>query len=168
MHSPTTCSAPVLALALQHFPSPSSSSQAWLQHCLLQKGSFHSFPLLLHLPPWGNWQSLVQNLAGSGVEHSFPVLYFEHPPCPKLPGRGWDSSGVFLTRTQALLRLRYVLWFSWSLCPHVKRAYGACSHVGSIGQNDLRTVLCAQFQPHWKGLTYGSFYLSMLVVMVCI
>lgn len=108
MHSPTTCSAPVLALALQHFPSPSSSSQAWLQHCLLQKGSFHSFPPLLHLPPWGSQQSLVQNLAGSGVEHSFPVLCFEHPPCPRLPGRGWDSSVVFLTRAHALLRLRYV------------------------------------------------------------
>ena len=89
-------------------PSPSSSSQAWLQHCLLQKGSFHFFPPLLHLPPWGSQQSLVQNLAGSGVEHSFPVLCFEHPPYPRQPGRGWDSSGVCLTRAHALLHLRYV------------------------------------------------------------
>lgn len=55
--SPPTCSAPVLALALQHFPFPSSSSQAWFQHCLLQKGSLHSFPPILHLPPW--WEPAV-------------------------------------------------------------------------------------------------------------
>lgn len=108
IHSAATYSAPVLALALQHFPSPSSSSQAWLQHCLLQKGSFHFFPPLLHLPPWGSQQSLVQNLPSSGVEHSFPALCFEHPPYPRQPGRGWDSSGVCLTRAHALLHLRYV------------------------------------------------------------
>lgn len=108
---PATCSAPVSAFC--------SGSAALPLSILLLPGLAPALPTserlftLLSTPfsiclHSGSQQSLVQNLAASGVEHSFPGLCFQHLPYPRLPRRGCDSSEVCLTRDHVLLLLRYM------------------------------------------------------------
>lgn len=101
VHSPATIRAHLIFLLWFYNTSltQSSPSQAWFQSCLLQMGSFHPFSICLC---GGSQQPPVQNLAASRVEHSFPGTSFEHPPYPRLPSRGWDSSGVCLARARVL------------------------------------------------------------------
>lgn len=112
IHSPTTCSAPVSAFCL------GSATLPFPILLLLLPGLAPALPtserlftlLSTHSPSGlhgGSQQSQVQNSAASGVEH-FPGLCFEPLPYPRLSGRGWDSSGVCLTRAHVLPLLRYV------------------------------------------------------------